>query len=423
MIEEGESRKSPQNKSNQTNQVDNKENTVVLQVHAESKELERVNIPNSATNSRPVAVLNDISPASNEIALALVDDSDIYENKQSSKDEDSDSSSDSSDDCRLQFDWSSLLPKKKGEEVVIPINTVLSRFYNDDPSLRLDALPLKVLKNLNDVLSKKPEYTGKTLIFDPACRLKSSDAAAYFGKYTIEHTLKDEMFDKVAFSILHSRDYDLLPLVTLTQSPVALFEVKDELGNFNTTLIAKNLLEAQLEVGVVHMDESVLSNHRVADSSTKDITNTKAIRWVLGNFDLPADVLVAITPTHFKVERLQKKHKTKKSDVSKSVSESDVSTKNSKSDNSEPIPKGDAPEKKKEMASDKSALQVTRKVTQKNVKGPLFKMTKIVKGAFVEEIAPEKIVEIRALAESIVEKEVNPSASGQIQFRTINTNY
>ena len=113
---------------------------------------------------------------------------------------------------------------------------------------------------------------------------------------------------------------------------------------------------------------------------------------------------MAITPTHFKVERMQKKNKTKKSDVSKSVSKSDVSAKDSKSDNSEsPLPKGDAPEKKKEVASDKSALRVTKKVTGKTVKGPLFRMTKIVKGAFVEEIAPEKILEIRALAESIVE--------------------
>ena len=98
---------------------------------------------------------------------------------------------------------------------------------------------------------KAPEYSEKILIFDPACRLKSCDAAAYFEKYTVEHSLKDEMFDKVAFSILHCRDYDLLPLVTLTQSPVALFEVKDELGNFNTTLILKSLLKAQLEVCVV----------------------------------------------------------------------------------------------------------------------------------------------------------------------------
>ena len=137
--------------------------------------------------------------------------------------------------------------------------------------MRDDLLNDTELKNLNDVLSKKPEFSEKKVIFDPACRLKSCDAAAYFEKYTIEHSLKDDMFDKVAFSILHSRDYDLLPLVTLTQSPVALFEVKDELGNFNTTLIAKSLLEAQLEVGVVHMDESVLSNHRVTSSTTKDI--------------------------------------------------------------------------------------------------------------------------------------------------------
>ena len=146
MIAEGDSRKSPQNKTNQTSQVDKIEKVVVLQVQAESKELGEMNIPTSTNDSKPVEVLKDRSAKGSDTDLTLFDEEiDIYEDKQKSRDEEDDSSSDSSDDYRLMFDWSSLLPEKKEEEVVVPIHTVLGRFYNDDPSLRLDALPLKVL--------------------------------------------------------------------------------------------------------------------------------------------------------------------------------------------------------------------------------------------------------------------------------------
>ena len=398
---------SPLNKENQTNQKSQETTPFLSHTHAKTEKT----CCSIASNKDLVETEQKIDVASLKKSVELdnlLEEEEVFEDKkkerfkrQSEDSEDcrSESSLDTIDDLLTRDSEMSRSEEElsKNEEVLTVHRLLpLPRFCNDGPSLRLDPLPLKVLKNLYDVLSKKPESIGKNIIFDPACRLTQCEANKYFEKYVVEQTLKEDAFSKVAFSILHSRDYDLLSLIELTQSPVALFEVKDEVGNFNTTLFATSLWEAQQKVSVIHMDESVLSNHRVgnSDKSEKSTNNSKAVRWVLGNFDLPADVLVAMTPTHFKIEKMLKKKKDKKSDDSKS---------NEKSDDSESQqPKGDTPEEKLKEIS-RSANSAKKSKSDKGVTGPLFKMTKIVNGAFVEEIAPEKVLEIRALAESIVQ--------------------
>ena len=401
---EGDSGKSPLNKENQTNQECQETTPIPLHVHAESadggwkcfsktgnEELQQIKKTRAASLHKNVMNIDLLEEKEDEIE-------EEYEDQPVNIDDDS-SSDCSSDSFEKLYERVKSEEKKrilrKNEEITVHRLLPLPRFCNDEPSLRLDPLPLKVLKNLYDVISKKPESVEKNIIFDPACRLTQCDAKKYFEKYVVEQTLKEDLFNKVAFSILHSRDYDLINLVELTRSPVALFEVKDEVGNFNTGLFAKSLLEAQLDVGVVHMDESVLSNHRVRDTSEKDVTNTKAIRWVLGNFDLPAEVMVAITPTHFKIEKMLKKKQDKRCGDSSSKEKSDISCSKTTEDKT--------PDEKLKPVSDASTTSVKSRGTKKSIKGPLFKMTKIVHGAFVEEIAPERIVEVRALAESIVQ--------------------
>ena len=399
---EGDSGKSPLNKENQTNQERREATPIILHVHAEvaeheektlSKELLKIGKSEDSSLKKSVVSINILEEEESE--------DEVKKEREDHPNSDDDCSSDSSSDSfdklyeRVMSSRKDLEKSSKDKEITVHRLLPLPRFYNDEPSLRLDPLPLKVLKNLYDVLSRKPEAVEKNIIFDPACRLTQCDAKKYFEKYVVEQTLKEDLFNKVAFSILHSRDYDLMSLVELTQSPVALFEVKDEVGNFNTALFAKSLLEAQLDVGVVHMDESVLSNHRVRNTSEKDVTNTKAIRWVLGNFELPAEVMVAITPSHFKIEKMFEKKKDKKSEDSGSTKKSDISIPKK--------PKGDIPEENLKGVSKVSTTSVKNKDAKKSIKGPLFRMTKIVSGKFVEEIAPEKIVEVRALAESIVQ--------------------
>ena len=149
------------------------------------------------------------------------------------------------------------------------------------------------------------------------------DEITYFEKYKVVKTLQNEEMQKVAFSIVHSSDFCMLELAMLTQSPVAVYETQNEKGFFNTQMLLNTLSQGQLDVAIIHMDEIVTSNYRLPKSVASNEEKSdkpNIVRWVLGGFSLPAEVLVAVTPTHFKIDRLPK---SKRSTLNKKVVEAE----------------------------------------------------------------------------------------------------